>query len=114
MLRISIPRGRLRSRVPPRFPSPVSMIWPVTKMWPLRFSISWMPASGSYTVTLPRLFAQATGGNVSTDFIRFFDTDPEHRIDFSDVGWDARVNQQARSSVSLIWAAFWIGCKADP
>jgi hypothetical protein len=35
---------------------------------------------------------QSATGNVSTDFIRFFDTNPAHRINFSDVGWDAAVN----------------------
>ena len=34
---------------------------------------------------------QSAGGNVNTDFLRLFDTDPVYRLDFSDVGWDAEI-----------------------
>jgi hypothetical protein len=34
---------------------------------------------------------QSAGGEVGTDFIRLFDTDSSHRLDFSDVGWDAEI-----------------------
>lgn len=35
---------------------------------------------------------QGGGGLVDTDFIRFFDMDPQHRINFADVGWDSEIN----------------------
>jgi hypothetical protein len=34
---------------------------------------------------------RSAGGEVGTDFIRFFDTDPAHRVEFSDIGWDTEV-----------------------
>ena len=34
---------------------------------------------------------QSASANVATDFVRLFDTDPAHRLDFSDVGWDAEI-----------------------
>ena len=35
---------------------------------------------------------QGGGGLVDTDFIRLFDMDPEHRFNFSDLGWDSEIN----------------------
>ena len=32
------------------------------------------------------------GGLVDTDFIRLFDTAPEHKLAFSDLGWDSAIN----------------------
>jgi len=32
------------------------------------------------------------GGLVDTDFVRLFDMDPEHRFNFSDLGWDSEIN----------------------
>ncbi len=32
------------------------------------------------------------GGLVNTDFIRFFDMDPQHRFNFSTLGWDTEIN----------------------
>jgi hypothetical protein len=34
----------------------------------------------------------SAGGNLSTDFVRLFDTNPAHRIDFSELGWDTAVS----------------------
>jgi hypothetical protein len=34
---------------------------------------------------------ESGGGDVSTDFLRLFDTAPAHRLDFSAVGWDAQI-----------------------
>jgi hypothetical protein len=36
---------------------------------------------------------QSASSNVSSDFVRLFDMEPAHRIDFSDVGWDSEINQ---------------------
>ncbi|TWU24555.1 hypothetical protein Pla144_34390 [Bythopirellula polymerisocia] len=36
---------------------------------------------------------QGGGGLVNTDFIRLFDTDPAHKFNFSDLGWDSQINQ---------------------
>ncbi|QEG36469.1 hypothetical protein [Bythopirellula goksoeyrii] len=36
---------------------------------------------------------QSAGGLVDTDFIRLFDTDPAHRFNFSDLGWDTQIDQ---------------------
>jgi hypothetical protein len=38
------------------------------------------------------LSLQQTGGTVGTDFVRLFDMDAEHRLDFADLGWDEEVN----------------------
>ena len=35
---------------------------------------------------------QSGGGLVSTDFVRLFDTDPEHKFNFTDLGWDSEIN----------------------
>lgn len=36
---------------------------------------------------------QSTGGSeVATDFLRLFDMNPEHRLDFSELGWNSEVN----------------------
>lgn len=35
---------------------------------------------------------QGSGGLVDTDFIRLFNMDPQHRFNFSDLGWDTEIN----------------------
>lgn len=35
---------------------------------------------------------QSAGGLVNTDFIRLFNTDPTHKFNFSDLGWDSQIN----------------------
>lgn len=35
---------------------------------------------------------QSAGSEVATDFLRLFDTAPEHRLDFATLGWNSQVN----------------------
>jgi hypothetical protein len=38
------------------------------------------------------LALRQSGGEVNTDFIRLFDANPEHRVDFNTAGWDTEIS----------------------
>jgi len=38
------------------------------------------------------LAMKLNGGTVNTDFVRLFDHEPEHRLTFTELGWDTQVN----------------------
>ncbi len=59
----------------------------------IAFTIQHQLDPGEHVVhgTLALSMLQA-GGDVDTDFLRLFDGDPEHRLLFSDLGWNTQIN----------------------
>ena len=88
----SIQRGEPQFRILPPCRSRAWTTYPPTIMW--RFTIQHQLDSGERVVHgyLALGMKQAASSEVATDFLQLFDMDADHRLNFSALGWDSKIN----------------------